>query len=79
VIVSTGFFMKQETHKPVMVIDVGRVMDRYGNGRPPFFYTDDSPRFVEAARSLGWDAEVFLDAAHFKKEVVRRHSKVLHS
>jgi len=56
-----------------------RVIDRYGNGRPPFFYTDDSPRFVEAARSLGWDAEVFLDAAHFKEEVARRHSKFLHS
>jgi 2-haloacid dehalogenase len=49
-----------------------RVIDRYGNGRPPFFYTDDSPRFVEAARRLGWDAEVFLDAAHFKEEVARR-------
>jgi len=49
-----------------------RVIDRYGNGRPPFFYTDDNPRFVEAARNLSWDAEVFIDAAHFKEQVRRR-------
>lgn len=53
-----------------------RVVDRYGNGRPPFFYTDDSPRFVEAARSLGWDAEVFIDADHFKEEIARRKSSL---
>jgi 2-haloacid dehalogenase len=49
-----------------------QVVDRYCNGRPPFFYTDDSPRYVEAARRLGWDAEVFIDAAHFKEHVGRR-------
>jgi len=26
------------------------VVDRYCDGRPPFFYTDDSPRYVEEAR-----------------------------
>lgn len=49
-----------------------RLADRYGNGKPPFFYTDDSPAFVDAARGLGWDAEVFIDAAHFKEQVARR-------
>jgi FMN phosphatase YigB (HAD superfamily) len=38
------------------------VMDRYCNGRAPVFYTDDNPDFVEAARSLGWAAEVFRSA-----------------
>jgi len=52
-----------------------RVIDRYCNGRPPFFYTDDSPQFVDAARNMGWDAEVFIDAAHFKEEVARRRRK----
>jgi 2-haloacid dehalogenase len=54
-----------------------KVMDRYGSGRPPFFYTDDSPRFIEAARRLGWDAEVFIDAAHFKEQVRRRRENYL--
>ena len=49
-----------------------RVVDCYCNGRLPFFYTDDSPRNVEAARRQGWDAEVFVDAAHFKEHVMRR-------
>ncbi len=54
-----------------------RVVDRYCCGRPPFFYTDDSPRYVEAARRLGWDAEVFIDAAHFKEHVGRRRGSYL--
>ena len=49
-----------------------RVVDLYCDGRLPFFYTDDSPRYVEAARHQGWDAEVFIDAAHFKEHVMRR-------
>ena len=53
-----------------------RVMDRYCNGRPPFFYTDDNPRYVEAARRQGWDAEVFLDATHFKEDVMKRWKKL---
>jgi 2-haloacid dehalogenase len=52
-----------------------KVVDRYCDGRPPFFYTDDNPRYVEAARRLGWDAEVFIDAAHFKEGVMRRQKK----
>ena len=52
-----------------------QVVDRYSKGRPPFFYTDDSPRCVEAARRLGWNAEVFIDAAHFKEHVMRRRKK----
>jgi 2-haloacid dehalogenase len=49
-----------------------RVVDRYCDGRLPFFYTDDSPRYVDAARGQGWDAEVFRDAAHFNEQVARR-------
>ena len=52
-----------------------RVVDRYCAGRPPFFYTDDRPRYVEEARRQGWDAEVFIDAAHFKEQVMRRRKK----
>lgn len=52
-----------------------QVVDRYCDGRPPFFYTDDNPRYVEAARHQAWDAEVFIDAAHFKEGVMRRRKK----
>ena len=48
------------------------LMDRYCDGRLPVFYTDDTPQHVEAARGLGWQAEVFTDAAHFKEEIRRR-------
>ena len=53
------------------------VVDRYCNGRLPFFYTDDSPLYVEAARHLGWEAEVFSDAAHFKEDLRRRRVNYL--
>jgi len=53
------------------------VVDRYCNGRLPFFYTDDSPLYVEAARHLGWEAEVFSDAAHFKEDLRRRRANYL--
>lgn len=56
-----------------------RVMARYGNDKPPFYYTDDIPRFVEASRNMGWDAEVFIDAAHFKQEVAKRKRTGSHS
>ena len=49
-----------------------RLTERYNKGGLPFFYTDDNPSFVDAARRLGWDAEVFIDAAHFKDEIRRR-------
>lgn len=48
------------------------LMDRYCDGQPPVFYADDTPRYVEAARRLGWEAEVFRDAAQFKEEIRRR-------
>jgi FMN phosphatase YigB (HAD superfamily) len=54
-----------------------RVMDRYCDARLPFFYTDDNARYVEAAQGLGWDAEVFIDAAHFKEHIMRRRKKQL--
>ena len=50
------------------------VVDRYCDGRLPVFYTDDTPRYVEAARRLGWEAEVFTDAAHFKEEIRKRRT-----
>ena len=48
------------------------LMDCYCDGRLPVFYTDDTPHYVEVARGLGWQAEVFTDAAHFKEEIRRR-------
>jgi FMN phosphatase YigB (HAD superfamily) len=56
-----------------------RLMDRYGNGKPPCYYTDDIPQFVEASRNMGWDAEVFTDAARFKQEVTKRKYTGSHS
>ena len=50
------------------------VVERYCYGRLPAFYTDDTPRYVEAARRLGWKAEVFTDAAHFKEEIRKRRT-----
>jgi FMN phosphatase YigB (HAD superfamily) len=48
------------------------VQDRYCNGAPPFFYTDDLQANIDAARKLGWEAELFCDAAHFRSEVAKR-------
>ena len=56
-----------------------RVVDRYCENRLPFFYTDDNLRYVEAAQRQGWDAEVFIDAAHFKEHVMRRRGSYLHA
>ena len=50
------------------------VVERYCYGRLPVFYTDDTPRYVEAARRLGWEAEVFTDAAHFKEGIRKRRT-----
>jgi len=55
------------------------LMNRYCNGRLPVFYTDDNPRYVEAAQRLGWEAEVFTDAAHFKEEIRKRRTDPLKS
>lgn len=53
------------------------VADRYCPNRSPFFYTDDIPCYVKVARNLGWDAEVFTDAARFRKEVGKRRGDAL--
>ena len=50
------------------------LLDRYSSGRLPFFYTDDLVRHVEAARHLGWDAEVFSDPARFREEIEKRRA-----
>ncbi len=55
------------------------LVNRYCDDRLPFFYTDDTAHYVEAARSLGWEAEVFTDAAHFKEEVRKRCTNYLES
>jgi len=51
------------------------LVHRYSSGRLPFFYTDDLVRHVEAARHLGWDAEVFSDPAQFREEIEKRRAK----
>jgi FMN phosphatase YigB (HAD superfamily) len=48
------------------------LVERYCDGRLPVFYTDDSPEYVAAARNLGWAAEVFVDAAGFKEQLIKR-------
>ena len=53
------------------------LVDRYCKGRLPFFYVDDILRNVEAARHLGWDAEVFTDAAQFREEIEKRRANYL--
>ena len=45
------------------------LMNRYCDGQLPVFYTDDNPQYVEAARCLGWESEVFTDAARFKEKI----------
>lgn len=53
------------------------LVHRYCDGTLPFFYTDDILHHVEAARHLGWDAEVFSDAAQFREEVEKRRANYL--
>ena len=55
------------------------LMNRYCDGQLPVFYTDDNPRYVEAARRLDWEAEVFTDAAHFKEQIRKRRTDRLKS
>jgi FMN phosphatase YigB (HAD superfamily) len=50
------------------------VVDRYCDGRLPYFHTDDLPEYVEAARQMGWWSEVFRGPLQFKNEVLRNHS-----
>jgi len=55
------------------------LMNRYCDGQVPVFYTDDNPRYVEAARRLDWEAEVFTDAVHFKEQIKKRRRDFLKS
>lgn len=48
------------------------VSNRYCSGQPPFYFTDDTLENVEAAKDLGWDAEVFRDAATFGAQIDKR-------
>ena len=48
------------------------VVDRYCDGRAPFFYTDDMAQYVAAARRLGWNAEVFRDSSGFMEDIQQR-------
>jgi FMN phosphatase YigB (HAD superfamily) len=50
------------------------VVDRYCDGRLPYFHTDDTPEYVEVARRMGWRSEVFSSPSQFKNEVLRSHS-----
>jgi FMN phosphatase YigB (HAD superfamily) len=50
------------------------VVDRYCDGRSPYFYTDDTPEYVEAARRMGWQSEVFRSPLQFIDELLRTHS-----
>ena len=49
------------------------VVDRYCDGRLPYFHTDDTPEYVEAARQLGWRSEVFRSPLQFKNEILNIH------
>jgi FMN phosphatase YigB (HAD superfamily) len=50
------------------------VVDRYCDGGPPHFHTDDLPEYVEAARQMGWRSEVFRSPLQFKNEALKTHS-----
>jgi 2-haloacid dehalogenase len=53
------------------------VADRYCNGGPPHFYTDDLPEYVEAARQMGWRSEIFKSPAQFRTEALKKTQHVL--
>jgi len=48
--------------------------EKFTGGRPPLFFTDDMPAFVEGARRVGWRAEVFRGAS-WLAEVLREAKK----
>jgi 2-haloacid dehalogenase len=50
------------------------VVDRYCDGRLPYFHTDDTPEYVEAARRMGWRSEVFRSPLQLKNELLKTHS-----
>jgi 2-haloacid dehalogenase len=45
---------------------------RFGHAPEALFFTDDNPANVAAARALGWDAEVFTDAASLEAALTTR-------
>lgn len=44
--------------------------DRYGLDPAAVWFTDDSQANVDAARALGWSAELFIDAARARSHLV---------
>jgi 2-haloacid dehalogenase len=52
------------------------VADRYCDGEPPHYHTDDLPEYVEAARQMGWRSEVFRDSLQFKAQVFKKTQRV---
>jgi FMN phosphatase YigB (HAD superfamily) len=50
------------------------VVDHYCGGRFPYFYTDDTPEYVEAARKMGWRSEVFRSPLQFRNELLGNRS-----
>lgn len=46
--------------------------ERYGRAAQELFFIDDTPENVAAARTAGWDAEVFTDAAGFRSQLIER-------
>ena len=49
--------------------------ERFCGGQPPFYFTDDNSKNVEAAKKLGWEAGVFNDAATLKENIEARRVK----
>ena len=47
------------------------VVERYCDGRLPYFHTDDTPKYVKAARRMGWRSEVFRSPLQLKTQVLR--------
>jgi len=45
---------------------------RFGYAPGELFFTDDSPRNVEEARTCGWQAHLFTDAASLEAELAER-------
>ncbi len=69
-----GWVVSYEEHvaKPDPAI-YRTVMQRWCGDAPPLFYTDDIARYVDGARALGWDAEVFTTAGRFRDALAGRN------
>ncbi len=46
--------------------------ERYGRAPGEFFFIDDTPENVAAARTAGWTAEIFADAATLRRQLGER-------